>query len=305
MTARAPAELMGGEAAAVPEPAAFRFRLAAAAGRLRRQGRCTEPVRARTSPYKRAKTSYLGPDKPEVSRMADLSAFPDHDRAGPPQHPDRIQLYSLPTPNGVKVSIMLEETGPALRAAHRSISARTRPGRPNSCRSTRTARSRRSSIPTARAASRSACSNRARSWSISPRRPASSCRPTRPARYETLAVGVVPDGGDRADVRPARLLPQIRRQGLRGQAPARPLRRRIEAPARRAGDAARRPRLDHGRRLHASPTSRCSAGSATSSASTAREIADYASLKHVPAWLERGLARPAVQRGLEIPARPA
>jgi GST-like protein len=27
------------------------------------------------------------------------------------QHPDRIQLYSLPTPNGVKVSIMLEETG--------------------------------------------------------------------------------------------------------------------------------------------------------------------------------------------------
>jgi GST-like protein len=29
----------------------------------------------------------------------------------PAAHPDRIQLYSLPTPNGVKVSIMLEETG--------------------------------------------------------------------------------------------------------------------------------------------------------------------------------------------------
>ena len=29
----------------------------------------------------------------------------------PPQHPDRLQLYSLPTPNGVKVSIMLEEIG--------------------------------------------------------------------------------------------------------------------------------------------------------------------------------------------------
>jgi GSH-dependent disulfide-bond oxidoreductase len=27
------------------------------------------------------------------------------------QHPERLQLYSLPTPNGVKVSIMLEETG--------------------------------------------------------------------------------------------------------------------------------------------------------------------------------------------------
>src|SRR4029079_3185070 len=29
----------------------------------------------------------------------------------PAQHPDRVQLYSLPTPNGVKISIMLEETG--------------------------------------------------------------------------------------------------------------------------------------------------------------------------------------------------
>ena len=32
-------------------------------------------------------------------------------RKWPPRHPDRIQLYSLPTPNGVKASIMLEETG--------------------------------------------------------------------------------------------------------------------------------------------------------------------------------------------------
>lgn len=29
----------------------------------------------------------------------------------PAQHPDRLQLYSLPTPNGVKVSILLEEMG--------------------------------------------------------------------------------------------------------------------------------------------------------------------------------------------------
>jgi GSH-dependent disulfide-bond oxidoreductase len=32
-------------------------------------------------------------------------------RKWPAQHPERIQLYSLPTPNGVKASIMLEETG--------------------------------------------------------------------------------------------------------------------------------------------------------------------------------------------------
>jgi len=42
--------------------------------------------------------------------MSDLSAFPITKR-WPPQHPDRLQLYSLPTPNGVKVSIMLEEAG--------------------------------------------------------------------------------------------------------------------------------------------------------------------------------------------------
>ena len=42
--------------------------------------------------------------------MADLSHFPITTR-WPAQHPDRLQLYSLPTPNGVKVSIMLEEIG--------------------------------------------------------------------------------------------------------------------------------------------------------------------------------------------------
>ena len=42
--------------------------------------------------------------------MADLSAFPIT-KKWPATHADRIQLYSLPTPNGVKVSIMLEETG--------------------------------------------------------------------------------------------------------------------------------------------------------------------------------------------------
>ncbi len=40
----------------------------------------------------------------------ELSAFAIT-RKWPPQHPQRLQLYSLPTPNGVKVSIMLEETG--------------------------------------------------------------------------------------------------------------------------------------------------------------------------------------------------
>lgn len=42
--------------------------------------------------------------------MTDLSSFPIT-RRWPAAHPDRLQLYSLPTPNGVKASIMLEEIG--------------------------------------------------------------------------------------------------------------------------------------------------------------------------------------------------
>lgn len=42
--------------------------------------------------------------------VSSLSDFPIT-RKWPARHPDRIQLYSLTTPNGVKASIMLEETG--------------------------------------------------------------------------------------------------------------------------------------------------------------------------------------------------
>lgn len=42
--------------------------------------------------------------------MTQLLDFPIT-RKWPPQHPERIQLYGLPTPNGAKVSILLEEAG--------------------------------------------------------------------------------------------------------------------------------------------------------------------------------------------------
>ncbi len=42
--------------------------------------------------------------------MNDLASFPVA-RKWPARFPERLQLYSLPTPNGVKVSVMLEETG--------------------------------------------------------------------------------------------------------------------------------------------------------------------------------------------------
>jgi GSH-dependent disulfide-bond oxidoreductase len=45
-----------------------------------------------------------------MTSTTSLSDFPITAK-WPPRHPERLQLYSLPTPNGVKVAIMLEETG--------------------------------------------------------------------------------------------------------------------------------------------------------------------------------------------------
>jgi GST-like protein len=53
--------------------------------------------------------------------MIDPVAFPIT-RKWPAKFPDRIQLYSLPSPNGVKVSIMLEETGLAYESHRVSFS---------------------------------------------------------------------------------------------------------------------------------------------------------------------------------------
>ncbi|WP_371767828.1 glutathione S-transferase N-terminal domain-containing protein [Massilia sp.] len=50
---------------------------------------------------------------------------PDHPifSRWPARHPDRLQLFSLPTPNGVKVGIMLEETGLAYEPHRIDITA--------------------------------------------------------------------------------------------------------------------------------------------------------------------------------------
>lgn len=47
---------------------------------------------------------------PKGPTVTDLSTFPIT-KKWPARFPDRIQLYSVPTPNGIKVSVMLEETG--------------------------------------------------------------------------------------------------------------------------------------------------------------------------------------------------
>ena len=52
----------------------------------------------------------------------------------PPRHPERLQLYSVPTPNGVKVSILLEETGLPYEAAPRPTSTAATQTSPPFCR---------------------------------------------------------------------------------------------------------------------------------------------------------------------------
>ncbi len=87
--------------------------------------------------------------------MTDLSAFPVT-RKWPAKHPERLQLYSLPTPNGVKVSIMLEEIGLAYEAHKVSFDNDDQLSL-NLSRSAPTTRYRPSWTPTARAGSRCRC----------------------------------------------------------------------------------------------------------------------------------------------------
>ena len=235
--------------------------------------------------------------------MTDLSAFAIT-KKWPAKHPDRIQLYSLPTPNGVKVSIALEETGLPYEVhrvsfdSHDQMSPEFLSLNPNN------------KIPAI----------------IDPNGPggkplplwesgaillyladktgqadAARCR----AALADDAVADVPDGRHRADVRPGRLLPQIRRQGLRGQAPARPLRGRIEAPARRARPAARR----HARWIMGDDYTIADIATFPWVNNLigfygAGELVRIGEFPNVTRVLNAFKARPAVVRGLNIPPSP-
>jgi GST-like protein len=234
--------------------------------------------------------------------MTDLSAFPIT-KLWPAQHPDRLQLYSLPTPNGVKVSIMLEEIGLPYEPHTVDI------GKNETWTPEYLALNPNGKIPAI----------------IDPDGPGGKplalfesgailvylaektgqLLPTDPAqRYETLqwvffqmaAIGPMFGqvgffhkfaGREYEDKRPRdRYVAESKR--LLGV-----LETRLEGRDWIMGQAytiADVATLGWVRNL----VGFYEAG----------ELVDYASLKNVPAWLERGLARPAVQRGLEIPKRP-
>jgi GST-like protein len=234
--------------------------------------------------------------------MPDLSAFPITKR-WPAAHPDRLQLYSLPTPNGVKVSIMLEEIGLPYEPHMIDI------GKNETWTPEFLSLNPNGKIPAI----------------IDPDGPegrplglfesgailvylADKAGQLMPAaaglRYETLQwvffqmAAVGPMFGQ---------LGYFHKFAGREIADKRPLDRYRDESRRLLGVL--EARLD-GRRWIMGDDYTIADVSLLGWVRNlvgfygARELVAFDTLKHVPAWLDRGLARPAVQRGLEIPKRP-
>jgi GST-like protein len=232
--------------------------------------------------------------------MSDLSAFPITRRWAPKQ-PDRLQLYSLPTPNGVKVSIMLEEIGLPYEAHRIDIGANETwtpeflSLNPNG------------KIPAI----------------IDPDGPGG--KPLGLFESGAILVYLAEKTGKLLPADPARryetmqwvffqmaaIGPMFGQVGFfhkfagRDYEDKRPLKRYADESRRLLGVI--ETRLD-GRDWIMDAYSIADISMLGWVRNLvgfygAGDLVDYGSLKRVPAWLERGLARPAVQRGLEIPKK--
>lgn len=234
--------------------------------------------------------------------MSDLSAFPVTKR-WPAQHPDRLQLYSLPTPNGVKVSIMLEELGLPYETHLVDI------GKNESWTPEYLSLNPNGKIPAI----------------IDPDGPGGKPLPL----FESGAIllYLAEKTGKFLPADPARryetiqwvffqmaaIGPMFGQVGFfhkfagREYEDKRPLERYVTESKRLLGVLethleGRQWIMDDDYTIADIAT----LGWVRNLVGFygAGELVDYASLKNVPAWLERGLARPAVQRGLDIPTRP-
>ncbi|MGH7003321.1 MAG: glutathione S-transferase N-terminal domain-containing protein [Alphaproteobacteria bacterium] len=234
--------------------------------------------------------------------MPSLSAFPITKR-WPAKHPPRLQLYSLNTPNGVKVSIMLEEIGLPYEA-HLVDITKNESWTPEFLSLNPSGK-----IPAI----------------IDPEGPGGAplslwesgailiylgektgkLLPADPARrYETIQwvffqnAGVGPTFGQ---------VGYFNKFAGRAIADKRPLERYVAESKRLLGVVearlAARPWI-MGDDYTIADISLLGWVRNLINFYEARDLVAFDSLKHVPAWLERGLARPAVKRGLEIPKRP-
>jgi GST-like protein len=236
------------------------------------------------------------------SFMSDLSDFPITAR-WPAKHPERLQLYSLPTPNGVKVSIALEETGLPYEAHAIDI------GKNESWTPEFLSLNPNGKIPAI----------------IDPHGPGG--RPLALFESGAILVYLADKTGQLMPTDPARryetlqwvffqmafIGPMFGQVGYfhkfagKEIPDKRPLERYQNESKRLLG--VMETRLD-GRTWIMGDDYTIADISILGWVRNligfygAGELVEYDKLKHVPAWLERGLARPAVQRGLTIPQRP-
>ncbi|HVL42984.1 MAG TPA: glutathione S-transferase N-terminal domain-containing protein [Brevundimonas sp.] len=233
--------------------------------------------------------------------MADLSAFPIT-RRWPAAHPDRLQLYSLNTPNGVKASIMLEEIGLPYEAHFVDITKNETWGpeylslNPNGKIPAILDPDGPGGKPLALFESGAILIYLAeKTGKLLSADPAT--------RYQTIQWVMFQMGG---------IGPMFGQVGFfhkfAGKAfeDKRPLERYVTESKRLLGVL--ETRLE-GRDWIMDDYSIADVATLGWVRNLigfyeARELVEFDTLKNVPAWLERGLARPAVQRGLEIPARP-
>ncbi len=234
--------------------------------------------------------------------MSDLSDFPITAR-WPAKHPERLQLYSLPTPNGVKVSIALEETGLPYEAHAIDI------GKNESWTPEFLSLNPNGKIPAI----------------IDPHGPGG--RPLALFESGAILVYLADKTGQLMPTDPARryetlqwvffqmafIGPMFGQVGYfhkfagKEIADKRPLERYQNESKRLLG--VMEARLDGrtwimGDDYTVADISMLGWVRNLIGFYGAGELVEYDKLKHVPAWLERGLARPAVQRGLTIPQRP-
>ena len=235
--------------------------------------------------------------------MADLSAFPIT-RRWPAAHPERLQLYSLNTPNGVKVSIMLEETGLPYEA-HLVDITKDESWTPEFLSLNPNGKIPAILDPDGPGGKPLALFESGAILIYLADKTGRFIPADAAGRYETIQWLMFQMGG---------LGPMFGQLGFfhkfagREIEDKRPLERYAKESKRLLGVIDQR--LDGrdwimGDDYTIADISMLGWVRNLIGFYEARELVGFDELKNVPGWLERGLARPAVQRGLEIPKRPA
>jgi GST-like protein len=233
--------------------------------------------------------------------MRDLSGFPITQR-WPARHPDRLQLYSLPTPNGVKVSIMLEEIGLPYEA-HRVDFDRNEQNSPAFLSLNPNGKIPAIIDPNGPDGAPLGLFESGAILLYLAEKTGKLLPPTASLRYETIAWVFFQMGAVGPMFGQVGYFHKFAGRELEDK---RPLQRYVTESRRllEVIDAQLKGReWIMGDTYGIADISMLGWVRNLIGFYGARELVEYDNLKQVPAWLERCLARPAVQRGLQIPQR--